>query len=72
MGQNLVHIAGKENTGADSQSQLPMFYTTPANAAEHIFAMSNFDWDMNHPIPIDMGNIQHKQKLDVELKKQLK
>ncbi len=42
-GAKFFHIPGNDNIGADGLSQLPMFDTTPANAKEHIFAISNLD-----------------------------
>ncbi len=53
-----VHIAGKENTGADGLSRLPMLEHAPAGTTDYLFAISNLDRNVNHDFPLDMRLIQ--------------
>jgi hypothetical protein len=67
-----MHIAGKENTGADGLSQPPMFEHAPAGTINHLFAISNLDRDINHDFPLDMKQIQRAQARCKDLDKKVR
>lgn len=62
--RTFAHIAGEDNTGADSLSCLPMYNQTPLTALNHVFAICHIDGDTNSDFPLDMTQIRIAQAND--------
>ena len=64
-----VYITGRENTRADSLSQLLMLDQVRAETTHQLFAISNLDRNTDHDFLLDMHQIQCTQAKDKGLSK---
>ena len=71
-GATFIHLAGEQNTGADSLSRLPMNGDVPVKLLNEIYAVDELNSDDNFDFPLSMNLIQVEQANDEYLQSRLK